>query len=178
MNKILKRISAYLDSNGKINTNISQEISNNIYQQIITALNKLYLIGATNQDIDFSIRNIINNLKYHILDNIGIYGDSFIKNNKKISIEFQLGIATSNSIDIATRNFNNYINQYSFSFNEINSINQKFENLLADKYYCLVIIIYEDKSPIKKHKTFFNRASNINDIKNWRKTFTNKLFQF
>lgn len=90
MNKIICRIVAYYNSNNTINSTISQDISNNQFNNYVQTQN------FTNQLVE-NIIFPISILNYGIL-NVGLCGDTFNVNKDIIVLEWQVKYLTKNSI--------------------------------------------------------------------------------
>lgn len=168
LKRLLKRTSAYKDLNGKNHYDISQDKSEECFNDVVEANRILFKLND-NKNINEYITYIIKHMQYAIYDNIGIFGFDYYKHDKKIIIEFQLGILTTKSINNAIYKLTEKLDYYSFSIKQTKQIINEFEQKINDNYYFLTVIAFDnlDKSDkVLLYKTFPKDYS-IPQIKNW-----------
>lgn len=167
-NKILQRIAAYKDINNKENIDISQKISQEHFMDFYKA-NAFLLDLIDNINIKDFLSKFVKTLQYAIYGNIGIFGFDYKKNNKKVTIEFQLGILTANSIVQSTNFLTQKLNESNLPIDKQKQIIDKFEKIIDNNYYFLAILPFVNSDYIT-HKAItkeFPRKYTIPQIKNW-----------
>lgn len=174
-NRIIQRIAAYYDTNGQINSNIQQSISDKNYNANIKAYSVLQrllssdLSGITNY-LRYDSKN--NNVNFDI--GIGLCGDSFIaKNGKQVDVEWQVKAINPRSVDAAYEQLDiqQQEQQDQHTFNEAQHLQlcNEFESMTDEQYFLGILLVYInetlDKS-LSNDKHFFpkntSKASLIN----------------
>ena len=160
MNKIIKRLSSYIDDNGNINNNVNQKDSYKSYNKFFNIKNSINTLS------DDNLINNKNNYQYKIIDNIGLTGISFTNSKKeKIVIEFQLGRLTANSITKAIYQFN--INIKNLSIKEQKEKQQLFNKQIYNNYFCGIIIVYinGNNDLLNNEIHYFSQDNSLNQLK-------------
>ena len=168
LKRLLKRISAYKDLNGKNHYDISQDKSQEHFMDFYKA-NAFLLDLIDNINIKTFLSKFVKTLQYTIYDNIGIFGFDYKKNNKKVTIEFQLGILTANSIVQSTNFLTRKLSESNLPIDEQKQIIDKFEKIIDNNYYFLAILPFVNSDYIT-HKAItkeFPRKYTIPQIRNW-----------
>lgn len=158
------RLAAYIDKNGKMNTDIPQNISQEIYNYKNAACELQYKITINNP-----YYKATHDLIYKIYNNIGIYGNKLKNNsnNDEIIIECQLGMLTNESIIKACQILDNELNKPKYLSPDIQQeLTDKFEDYLYNNYYLLAIIVYKNREHQKQKFKFLNKAYTIEQIRN------------
>lgn len=160
MNKIIYRIAAYYNSNNTINSTISQDISNNQFNNYVQTQN------FTNQLVE-NIIFPIPILNYGIL-NAGLCGDTFNVNKDIIVLEWQVKYITKDSIYKAIDEIDVRCQQNNIKFNSVyrQKLINELKNYINDHYYLGLLLVFQNNTFIKiQEYKYFDRGYNIQQIK-------------
>lgn len=172
MNKIIKKIAAYIDKNGNINTEIDQAISDNYYADKYKK--NLLVQDISKDDIFFTyyfpyeenINNII----------IGLYGDSIINyNNDKYIFELQVKKISALADKKISQRFDNLFNNTQYSLQQQIDAFDKFENNKFNKYILSILLIFKNRLYHKAITKYFAKNTSIETIKQYGMRLINHL---
>lgn len=162
MNRILKRIAAYYESNGMINSNIPQAKSNDKFND---CMKSQYTLNSLVDNNDVSV---LHHLKYDPC-NIGLCGDTFIINNDKYILEWQVHGITRQSRLKAIDELNDYcINNKIYSnTTKYQTLHKILNNYIQEKYYVGVLLIFKNEQcDIINVPVYFNQNYSQQQLKN------------
>ena len=153
MNKIIKKISVYIDKNNQKNYDINININNAIIENMNKSLDffiKLNNIQFKNNSIILNIPKLMYNINYENI-NIGICGNLFINhNNDKVVIEFhvkQLNFNTENQIiQQFEKKYKNKIKQ--ILINDLLNIKERIGQFILNHVYIGIIMIFINNNNI------------------------------
>jgi len=155
MNRIIKRLAAYIDDNGNYNTDIDQKISNQIYDTDYLAINKLYLI------MDGYIAHCALTYEYEPISigDIGLCGKKISKDNDEYHIEIQVKQLKESSIDEARQILDDiiYNKKYQLTTTQQQQLIDMLENHIENNYYFIDVIIF-------KNRLYYKSQHYIKDI--------------
>ena len=174
-NRIIQRIAAYYDTNGRINNNIQQPTSNENYNDNIDACHVLHsLLSSDLSDATNCLRYDSENNDINFDIGIGLCGDSFIaKNGKQVDVEWQVKAINPKSVDAAYEQLDiqqqNQQTKHTFNKAQHLQLCNEFESTTDEQYFLGILLVYINETfnkALSSDKHFFpkntSKASLIN----------------
>lgn len=179
MNKIIKRLAAYIDDNGNLNETIDQATSENDINDIINSNIVLNSISPTKLSLfqsAYRYESLSSNYKQKDNKYIGLCGNTIKKGNDQYIIEWHVYKLKETSIIEALQRLYEFCEANSYSPYQEEQLNLALENDMDEKYYYTVLLIYKNNTKINKEKKFFyfNKNNTIEQLKQIGKSKINE----
>lgn len=182
MNKIIKRLAAYIDDNGNLNETIDQVTSEKDINNIIKSGILLNSISPTKLSLfqsAYEYESLSSNYKQKDNKYIGLCGDTIKKGNDEYVIEWHVYKLKETSIIEALQRLYEFCEDNSYTPYQEEQLNDMLEKDMEEKYYYTVLFCYKNGIKIdKEEKSFyFNKTNTIEQLKQIGKSKINEYIK-
>lgn len=168
MNRIIKRLAAYIDDNGNLNETIDQATSEKNVNNIIKSNILLNSISPTELSLfqsAYRYESLSSNYKQKDNKYIGLCGDTIKKGNDEYTIEWHVYKLKETSIIEALQRLYEFCEANSYSPYQEEQLNMELDKDIEEKYYYTILFIYKNNNRIEYIKNFYNKNNTIEQLK-------------
>jgi len=168
MNRIIKRLAAYIDDNGNLNEIIDQSTSKKDVNDIINSNIVLYSSSSTELSLfqsAYRYESLSSNYKQKDDNYIGLCGATFKKDNDEYIIEWHVYKLKETSIIEALQRLYEFCEDNSYTSYQEEQLNIALENDIEKKYYYSLLFIYKNNDQINYIKKYYSKNNTIEQLK-------------
>lgn len=168
MNRVIKRLAAYIDDNGNLNETINQATSEKNVDDTIDSAIVLYLASSTELSLfqsAYRYESLSSNYKQKDNKYIGLCGNTIEKGNDQYVIEWHVYKLKETSIIEALQRLYEFCEDNSYSQYQEQQLNTELDKDIEEKYYFTILFCYKNGIQIYCKKQYYNKFNTINQLK-------------